>query len=159
MNFRIEKLNSKKLIGMKASMSFAKFNVASLWQKFMQRRNEITNTVSTELISMTIYSPTHFTNFSTANNFEKWAAVEVIDYKNIPQGMESFTLANGEYAVFLIRGDATEFRKQMQYIYSTWLPATNYVLANKPHFELLGSKYKNNHPDSEEEVWIPILPK
>jgi len=27
------------------------------------------------------------------------------------------------------------------------------------HFELLGEKYKNNHPDSEEEVWIPIKEK
>ena len=25
-----------------------------------------------------------------------------------------------------------------------------------PHFEILGAQYKNNEPDSEEEIWIPI---
>jgi AraC family transcriptional regulator len=42
------------------------------------------------------------------------------------------------------------------YIFNTWLPQSNYQLAPRPHFEILGEKYKNNHPDSEEEIWIPI---
>jgi AraC family transcriptional regulator len=25
---------------------------------------------------------------------------------------------------------------------------------DRPHFEILGDKYKNDHPDSEEEIWI-----
>ncbi|EPE83362.1 GyrI-like small molecule binding domain protein [Leptospira noguchii str. 1993005606] len=41
------------------------------------------------------------------------------------------------------------------YIFQEWLPNSGYKL--KPHFELLGSKYKNNDPTSEEEVWIPIV--
>jgi AraC family transcriptional regulator len=43
-----------------------------------------------------------------------------------------------------------------QYIYSTWLPASGYALDNRPHFELLGEKYKQGSPHSEEEIWIPI---
>jgi len=46
-----------------------------------------------------------------------------------------------------------------QKIYTVWLPASDYVLDNRPHFEVLGDKYKNNDPSSEEEVWIPIKPK
>lgn len=38
----------------------------------------------------------------------------------------------------------------------TWLPASDYNLDNRPHFEVLGEKYKNNDPTSEEEIWIPI---
>ncbi|MFM9945765.1 MAG: GyrI-like domain-containing protein, partial [Bacteroidia bacterium] len=44
-------------------------------------------------------------------------------------------------------------------IYGTWIPNSEYNLDNRPHFEILGEKYKNNHPDSEEEIWIPIKPK
>jgi AraC family transcriptional regulator len=32
-------------------------------------------------------------------------------------------------------------------------------LDDRPHFEVLGEKYKNNDPTSEKEIWIPILPK
>jgi AraC family transcriptional regulator len=31
-----------------------------------------------------------------------------------------------------------------------------YELDDRPHFEILGDKYKNNDPNSEEEIWIPI---
>jgi len=47
----------------------------------------------------------------------------------------------------------------MNYIMSQWLPNSKYILDHRPHFELLGAKYKNNSPDSEEEVWIPIKEK
>jgi hypothetical protein len=33
------------------------------------------------------------------------------------------------------------------------------IIIYLPHFEVLGDKYKNNDPSSEEEVWIPIKPK
>ena len=43
-----------------------------------------------------------------------------------------------------------------QYIFGTWLPTSIYTIDNLPHFEILGKKYKNNDPTSEEEIWIPI---
>ncbi|TQE66329.1 GyrI-like domain-containing protein [Leptospira noguchii] len=43
------------------------------------------------------------------------------------------------------------------HIFQEWLPNSGYKLEHRPHFELLGSKYKNNDPTSEEEVWIPIV--
>jgi AraC family transcriptional regulator len=42
-------------------------------------------------------------------------------------------------------------------IYS--VPASNYDLDDRPHFEILGDKYKNGDPNSEEDIWIPIKPK
>jgi len=36
------------------------------------------------------------------------------------------------------------------------LPNSDYELDNRPHFEILGKKYKNNSADSEEEIWIPV---
>ena len=34
-----------------------------------------------------------------------------------------------------------------------------YILDNRPHFEVLGGKYKNNDSNSEEEIWIPVKQK
>ena len=124
----------------------------------MPRRKEIKNAASKDLYSMQIYSPTHFQNFSPDNEFEKWAAVEVSSFDSIPPDMESYTLVGGLYAVFLHKGSSTDTRT-FQYIFGTWLPTSDFVLDNRPHFELLGEKYKNNDPTSEEEIWIPVRKK
>jgi len=36
------------------------------------------------------------------------------------------------------------------------VPSSDYELDNRPQFEILGQKYKNNDPSSEEEIWIPV---
>jgi AraC family transcriptional regulator len=100
-----------------------------------------------------------FKNFNPAAPFEKWAAVEVADFETIPDGMEAYTLRGGLYAVFLYKGSSRDFAKPFQYIFGTWLPGSDYSLDNREHFELLGAKYKNNDPASEEEIWIPVRAK
>jgi AraC family transcriptional regulator len=107
---------------------------------------------------MVIYTPTHFTDFKPANEFERWAAVEVSDFDNVPSGMETFVLPGGLYAVFDYKGLNTD-KAIFQYIFGTWLPNSEYILDHRPHFEVLGDKYKNNDPASEEEIWIPIRPR
>jgi AraC family transcriptional regulator len=68
-------------------------------------------------------------------------------------------LKDGLYAVFLHKGAASTGGKTFKYIFETWLPNSCYLLDNRPHFEILGAKYKNDDPGSEEEVWIPIKQK
>ncbi len=156
---RIETITEKKLVGKKLTMSFANYRVVELWQTFMPRRKEIKNNLTGDLISMVIYLPTHFADFKPTNEFERWAAVEVADFDSVPNKMETFVLPGGLYSVFVHKGDTKEFTKTFQYILGTWLPASDYILDNRPHFEVLGDKYKNNDPNSEEEIWIPIKPK
>ncbi|WP_348825635.1 GyrI-like domain-containing protein [Flavobacterium aestuarii] len=152
---RIITTTEKKLIGKRLVMSFADYKPGELWKAFMPRRKEISSSLSNDLISMTIYSPAHFLNFSPKNEFEKWAAVEVSSHENIPSEMETFILAGGLYAVFDYKGLNTD-DSIYRYIYREWIPDSGYSLDNRPHFEILGEKYKNNDPASEEEIWIPI---
>jgi AraC family transcriptional regulator len=153
---RIETIKEKKLVGKRLTMSFANYKVGELWGSFMPRRKDITNNLKRELISMVVYKSTHFTDFKPTNEFERWATVEVSDFDNLPTEMEAFVLPSGLYAVFLHKGDTNEITKTFQFILRTWLPGSDYVLDNRPHFEVLGDKYKNNDPTSEEEIWIPI---
>jgi AraC family transcriptional regulator len=152
---RIATLNEKKLIGKRLTMSFADYKVGELWKFFMPRRKEINNNLSNDLIAMTVYKPTHFLNFSPANEFEKWAAIEVSNFDNVPSEMETFTLSGGLYAVFDYKGLNTD-DSIYRYIFGEWIPDSDYELDERPHFEILGDKYKNNDPASEEEIWIPI---
>ncbi len=156
---RIETIHEKKLVGKRMTLSYADYRIAELWSGFMPRRKEIKNCLSADLISLVVYKPNHFTDFKLTNEFERWAAVEVTNFDDVPDEMETYVLPAGQYAVFHYKGSSTGSASFFQQIYTVWLPASDYVLDNRPHFEVLGEKYKNNDPSSEEEVWIPIKPK
>lgn len=139
-------------------MSLANNMTGQLWKSFIPRRNEVVNNLTNDMISMQVYKSTHFTDFKPTNEFEKWATIEVTNFDNVPDGMETFTLTGGLYAVFDYKGLSTE-DSIFQYIFGTWLPNSDFDLDDRPHFEVLGERYKNNDPTSEEEIWIPIQPK
>ncbi|UOK43969.1 GyrI-like domain-containing protein [Flavobacterium enshiense] len=155
---RIELLSAKKLIGKRKSMSFANNTTFELWRSFMIVRKEIENTIGTDLYSVQVYPKNYFENFSPNTEFEKWATVEVSDFETIPDEMDTFELSGGYYAVFTYKGLSTD-NGIFEYIFIKWLPNSEYVLDNRPHFEILGEKYKNADPNSEEEIWIPIKAK
>lgn len=154
---RIETSTERKLVGKHLTMSLVNNRTGELWQSFMPRRKEVSNLTS-DMISMSVYKPGHFLNFNPANEFDKWAAVEVAEFGNIPEGFESFTIQPGVYAVFDYKGSSSD-PGIFQYIFGTWLPSSVYRLDDRPHFEVLGAKYRNNDPASEEEIWIPVRSK
>jgi AraC family transcriptional regulator len=156
---RIEVLKEKKLVGKKLQMSFVNNRTAELWLGFVPIRNGIANTVSGDLYSVEVYGADFFQNFDPAKEFEKWAAVEVSDTQNLPPEIELLIIPEGPYAVFFYKGRASEGEAIYRYIHSEWLPASGYKLDNRPHFALMGAKYKNNDPESEEEIWIPVRAK
>jgi AraC family transcriptional regulator len=158
MEYRIEEIKEKKLVGKRMMMTFSNNKTGELWRSFMTGRKNIQNNIGTELFSLQIYAPLFFDNFDPDTEFEKWATIEVTDYYIVPDGMETFTLKEGLYAVFLYKGAASEAAKTFRYILGDWLPNSDYTLDNRPHFEILGEKYKNNDPGSEEEIWIPVKP-
>jgi len=151
----IRTLKERKLAGLLMSMSFSNNTTTELWKNFMPRRKEIQNAVGSNLYAMQLYPPHFFDAFDASKEFTKWAATEVSNFEKIPEGMESFTLSGGLYAVFYYKGLNTD-SSIFQYIHGTWLPQSEYQLDYRPHFEILGEKYKNNDPASEEEIWIPV---
>jgi len=155
MYLRIETPVPKKLIGISMPMSFSNIQTPALWRTFMQRLSEIKNRIGTELYSAEVYRPGYYDNFNPDNTFDKWATVEVSNYDTIPAGMQTLPF-EGQYAVFLHTGPATEAARAYNYIFLKWLPASGYALDNRPHFAIMGDKYKPNDASSEEEIWIPV---
>lgn len=143
------------MIGQNIKMSLTDNKTGEVWRQFAQRIKEIQNKFSEDIISMQIYPPLYYKQFKPNNEFEKWAAVEVKDFETIPNGMKSFVLKEGHYAVFDYKGSSSN-NSIFQYIFTEWLPKSKYVVDNRPHFEILVSKYKKNDIKSEEEIWIPI---
>lgn len=150
---RMKTMPKKNLVGLFKKMSLAKNRTGELWAGLMSRRTEITNRIGNDYISLQVYPPDYFKGFNPELDFTKWALVEVADFNSIPDGMEPFVLEEGAYAVFNHKGISTSI---FQDIFGSWIPNSTYELDNRPHFEVLGEKYKPKDPNSEEEIWIPI---
>jgi AraC family transcriptional regulator len=154
---RIETLPEKKLIGKSLRMSLSNNKTAELWRSFMPQRKTIKNSVCSDLYSIQIYDKSlDFKDFNPQTEFTKCAMIEISDFEDIPEKMETRILNGGLYAVFVHKGMAIDFPKTSQYIFGQWLPNSDYKLDQREHFELLGPKYNPTDENSIEEVWIPI---
>lgn len=152
---KIVTIPSKKLIGLKQDMSIAQNKTGQLWAQFGPQIKHITHRINSDKFSLQIYPMDYFNTFNPLTTFEKWALVAVQQYTNQPTNLIPFTLPGGKYAVFNYVGQSND-PSIFQYIYSEWLPKSGYQIDHRPHFEILGPKYQNNSPTSEEEIWIPI---
>ncbi len=153
----IRKIEETKLIGKYLRMSFANDRTFELWRSFMPHKKEIRNVVSTDMYSVQVFdSIPDYSNFIPAIEFNKWAALAVDNHERIPDGMHSHNLSGGLYAVFLYKGLPADATPTFIYIYTQWLPSSDYELDNREHFQVMGPKYSNTDPSSEEELWIPI---
>ena len=151
----IRTLSSRLLVGMSMEMSVADNRTSELWRHFMENRHKIEARSNEDYISLQVYGEDYFHAFNPQSIFTKWAAVEVSEYTVPVEDMEKFTLEGGLYAVFDYKGMPGN-PEIFQYIFTEWLPGSGYRLDNRPHFEVIGNKYKANSPESEEEIWIPI---
>jgi AraC family transcriptional regulator len=152
---QIELLKEKKVVGCNIKMSLTKNKTFELWRHFMPLRKDIKNSINNNLISLRVYQTPLITPTDFQREFIKWATVEVSQFDAIPKHMQSLTIEEGLYAKFDYKGLNTD-TSIFDYIYSKWMPKSMYNLDHRPHFEVLGEKYKNNDVNSEEEIWIPI---
>lgn len=152
-------IEEKKLVGKTLTMNYLNNRTASLWQSFMPKRNLVLNRSSEEFISLQIYSKDYdFQTLDIHKDFTSWAVAEVQSFESQSTEFETFNLESGLYAVFHYKGLNTDF-SIFQYIFKEWLPQSDYVLDERPHFQILGAKYRNNDPESEEDIYIPIQTK
>lgn len=154
MNPTIKTFPTTKFIGKNLSFTYADYRAFELWSSFMPRRKEIQNVIGSELYNIQI-NPDNF-DFKPTSPFVKWAAVAVTSFDYIPDEMELLEIEEGLYAVFNYKGNQSNVAAFFNSIYTEWLPSSGYQLDSRPQFEILGEKYKNNSPESEEEIWIPI---
>lgn len=156
---RIVIAENRVLAGISTRMSLANNQTAKLWGNFMSKRKDIANAIGTDLYSVQVYDKGFdMGHFTPETVFTKWAGIEVKNLEGLPEGFCEFILPGGLYAVFRYKGKPSAFANTAQYIYGQWLPKSGYGLDDRPHFEVLGEKYKGEHIDSEEDIWVPVRP-
>jgi AraC family transcriptional regulator len=153
---RIETISSKTLAGMHLPMSFNNNRTAELWKNFIPRFRDIPVKVCDDLYSVEVYPAGFFKRFDADSAFQKWAGVEVPANAELQEGLEQLIIPSGEYAVFLHHGPAAEAARTYHYIYEKWFPNSGYIVDERPHFAVMGPKYKPASEGSEEEIFIPL---
>ena len=155
----IKNFSEIKLVGKNRLVSVANNQTGLLWQEFMPIIKPKLSAQQVDFFSMEVYDHVdYFKAFDPQKTFTKWAAVRESDLKEIPEGLKSITIG-GLYACFTYKGSSSTAIPFYQYIYGQWLPQSDYYIDERPHFALMGEKYKNDDPESEEDICIPIIPK
>ncbi|RCW90723.1 GyrI-like domain-containing protein [Winogradskyella arenosi] len=145
--------SERKVIGVSTTMRHGEYHkIQELWQQFMPRLKAVKARSSMELIALQEFP--EGTNTATLSDYIIWACAEVLNFNEIPEGMMSLVIPAGTYAVVAHKGmDASKTYRQFM---SEWLINSGYGVDTRPHFQVMGAKYKNGSPDSEEEFYIPI---
>lgn len=147
----------RRLAGLKARMSFVDDRTSELWRTFRSRESEISDRIGMNSFSVKVYDLYYsFSNFDPAAEFDKWAAAEIRNTGAVPVQFAETTIPKGEYAVFIHRGTPADAPRTFGYIFGTWLPNSEFVIDQRPHFEVLPAGYDPFDPEAEEEIWIPV---
>lgn len=156
---RIVVQGPKCLIGFSQEMCYADDQTGNLWRKFMPRRKEIKHLISEDKYSLQIFGDDFWATGDENTPFTKWAGMVVSSDDDIPPGMKALKLTGGTYAVFIHMGRSGDFPATLKFILEDWMPRSGYEPdSSRPQYEVLGSKYINDDPASEEEVWFPVKP-
>lgn len=153
---QIKTLSEIRLAGIAMQMSLAQNSTLQLWQRFMPFYKKQQIWAGKVLYSVEEYDAEYFTIFSTQNTFTKWAAAPLKANAAVPKGLKELILPQGLYAIFTYKGKAASAGPMYHYIFTKWLPESGYQLDARPHFALMGERYKNNSSESEEEIWVPV---
>ena len=143
------------LCGASAPMTLRTFTPWTLWPKVMPQLSRVSNRKNKDLISLRsfegipVFGPTADPNFTYCGGAEVAGPNEGLEHLEIPPGT---------YAVFHYKGLSSD-SSVWRYIYIEWLPNSPWELDHRPHFERLGAKYKNEDPNSEEDIYIPVRPR
>lgn len=145
------------LAGKHLTVTHSNERSAELWRSFMPLRKTITTAVSNDLFSVQVYpNGLDISTYHPDAPFEKWAAIEVTGFEQIPSELDTLLLPEGSYAVFSYRGLPAAAQPFINEIFTVWLPQSGYRLDDRPHFAVMGEKYTNSSADSEETFWVPV---
>ncbi|OMP31410.1 GyrI-like domain-containing protein [Mangrovimonas sp. DI 80] len=158
MVFRIVQQPDLKLVGMRTKVSFETMGpeTARLGRELMPRLAEISSRIGDYMLSVQVYESFNFKILSPQTQFEKWIGVEVDNFDNVPEGLESLAIKGGKYFVFDYKGSIANYPPVWTSVFEKWLPQLGYDVDDRPHFEKLPASYNPRQEVNEEEIWIPI---
>ena len=121
--------------------------IPALWDKFVPRMGEIPHPAA-ERVSYGLMG-----RFDQATGlFDYMAGTPVTQVDQLPAGMSRWDQATNTYAI--LETTLAGIGETMDYIYRTWLPASDYQAVDAPSFERYGEAFSLENQILE--VYMPV---
>ena len=125
--------------------------IPALWSRFVQREHEISRFAVPDVTYGVMQSGP-----GGMGDLRYLAGLAVaVQPEPLPAGMTVVAIPAGQYAVFEfpLSGIGPAF----DFIFNTWLPASDYLVAQSPLFERYGKDFDPSAPSSVVEAHIPVV--
>lgn len=156
MNYRIEKKEAFRIVGVSASLHKEiekNFSVVpQMWQKAS------TDGTINKLVGMMNCQPMGVLGVSACGSNEEWKYFIAVS-SNLPtdNGLEEYLVSSFTWAIFSGEGVCPQAIQELERrIVTEWLPTSGYEYDNGPDIELYISPDPQN---AKFEVWIPVIKK
>mgnify|MGYP005650611267 CR=1 FL=1 len=140
-----------KIVGLKINVGPFDKRIQELWDTFMSRFTEVTNTANQEVAFGICCYPD-----AGVKTFDYIAGVLVTDDKNIPEGMVYYEIPERKYAVFTHKGSVANLPDTYKNIYDKWLTENGLEEALYEEIEWYDKRFKFGEPDSEMDIFVPV---
>lgn len=124
--------------------------IPALWDRFVPRMGEIQHQ-SEQHVSYGLMG--HFDQ--TTGMFDYMAGSAVTQVAQLPSGMTRWDVSANTYAV--LETVLPKIGETMDYLYTTWLPSTEYQAVDAPSFERYGEAFSPENPVVE--IYVPVKKK
>ncbi|MEK6260003.1 MAG: GyrI-like domain-containing protein [Planctomycetota bacterium] len=131
--------------------------IGPLWDKLTRQSAHIPNKIGDAMFGIIYGRPE--TERTHPHELQYIAAVPVSSTAEVPEGMVSWTVPAGTFAVFTHRGPIRNIAGTVSEIYRVWLPQSDYQLTEIADVELYDHRFCPDGADSEMEYWISVTPK
>lgn len=161
MDYRVLQGREMLLVGMACEVTLGDVEnraTICLSEQFMARKNEILNGTKATTVYGLSTDPENYNPES--DKFEYFIGVEVSESGIVPEGMVARIVPGHEHVVFTFNGPSENAGKVHYYLYSTWLPTSQYELADLYNYEVYDERSKG--PDAEDsitDIYFPIRKK
>jgi AraC family transcriptional regulator len=153
---RIVECGAMKVVGMNVFTTQKNNTIPQLWDRFNKECSTIPN-IAEKRVALGICPPVDQRDFNEESEFEYIAGVIVSDYSDVPEGMMTYDIPAQKYAVFTHKGALDTLQVTYHAIHAEWLKTDAVELARGPEFEWYDSRFIFGHPDSELDIYIPII--
>jgi AraC family transcriptional regulator len=137
------------VVGMRYRGKNENNEIPQMWGVFGPRMQEIEDVANRSVC----YGISDNVDASTGE-FDYIAGLEVSGGKEVPEGMVSWEVPAGRYAVFPTT--LPKIGETFQHAYHEWMPASEFEHRPGPDFEQYDQSFDNDDPDSQFDLFIPL---
>lgn len=158
MNWEIARIQPKNIIGLSmhtTNAGDAKAMIA-LRKEFANFKSSVKDKMNSNFLFIRQFDPGY--SFDDENSaYEKWAAVEVLDFSKALKGLKTKTLAGGRYINFTHVGPASTFQNTMEMFFEEVLPKAKVEIDfSREMMEEFKNDYRSEYIYAKEQIWIPV---